>query len=110
MVQLVIGINIAIALLGFVVAWRLWQLKRTLTSATVVLDSLEQQTRLALAPTNAPAQLQQGRTAIALTRTRYRQLQRQLHQLQQIFDTTVTILRLVRLGSLSRHHRPKNGD
>ncbi|MEM1310829.1 MAG: hypothetical protein AAGF98_15285 [Cyanobacteria bacterium P01_H01_bin.153] len=94
--QLVIGVNIAIAVLGFFVAWRLWKLKRTLTSATVALDSLERQTRLTLDAKSVLTQLQQGREAVVLTRTRYRQLQQQLHQLQQIFATTVIMVRLVR--------------
>jgi len=97
-IALVIGLNLAIALLGFFVAWRLWRLKRTLTAATVALTTLEQEARLALRPDQTPAQLLQGRDAIALTRTRYRRLQRQLRQLRQIFATTVMILRLVRRG------------
>jgi len=104
-IALVIGLNLAIALGGFVVAWRLWQLKRTLTAATVTLTTLEQATRLALTPDQTPTQLLQGRDAIALTRTRYRRLQRQLRQLQQIFATTVMILRLVR-GGRGIPHRP----
>jgi len=104
-IALVIGLNLAIALGGFVVAWRLWQLKRTLTAATVTLTTLEQATRLALSPDQTPTQLLQGRDAIALTRTRYRRLQRQLRQLQQIFATTVMISRLVR-GGRGIPHRP----
>lgn len=98
MIPLVIGLNLAIALGGFWVAWRLWQLRRTLTAATVALTTLEQEARLALSPDQAAAPILQGRDAIMLTRTRYRRLQRQLQQLQQIFGATVVILRLVRRG------------
>ncbi|RZM79181.1 hypothetical protein [Leptolyngbya iicbica] len=96
MIQLVIGLNVAIALMGFVLAWRLWRLKQTLTSATVALDSLEQEARGALSPDQAPAQLAEGRDAIVLARTRYRRLRQQLQQLQQIFGTVVVVLRWVR--------------
>lgn len=95
-IQLVIGLNLAIALVGFWLAWRLWQLRKTLTSATVALDTLEQETRLALSPEQAPGQLLEGRDAIVLVRTRYRRCRQQLQQLQQIFATTTLILRLVR--------------
>ncbi|MEM6838220.1 MAG: hypothetical protein AAF609_15355 [Cyanobacteria bacterium P01_C01_bin.120] len=105
MVQLVIGANVAIATLGFFVAWRLWQLRATLTSATVALDSLERQTRLALAPENTPTQLQQGREAILLTRTRYRQMQEQLQQLQKIFTAAVTAMRLVQTVANAQSRR-----
>ena len=95
MIQLVIGINVAIALVGFGVAWRLWRLKQTLVSATVALDTLEQEARTALSPDQAPAQLAAGREAIAFARTRYRRLRQQLQQLQQIFGTAVMVLRWV---------------
>jgi hypothetical protein len=96
MIPLVIGLNVAIALVGFVLAWRLWQLKQTLTSATVALDTLERETRVALSPDQAPAQLAEGREAIVFARTRYRRLRQQLQQLQQIFGTAAMVLRLVR--------------
>lgn len=95
-IQLVIALNVAIALVGFWLAWRLWQLRQTLTSATVALDTLEQATRSALGPDQASAQLLEGRDALVLVRTRYRRMRQQLQQLQQIFAATATILRFVR--------------
>ena len=95
-IQLVIGLNVAISLVGFWFAWRLWQLRQTLTSATVALDTLEQETRSALSPDQAPAQLLEGRDAIVLVRTRYCRFRQHLQQLQQIFATTAMILRLLR--------------
>ena len=92
---LVIGLNLAIALCGFYVAWRLWRLRRTLAAATVALTMLEQEAQLALRPDQASAQILQGRDAIVLTRTRYQRMQRQLRQLRQIFGMTAIILRLV---------------
>jgi hypothetical protein len=96
MIQLVIGLNVAIALVGFGLTWRLWRLRQTLTSATVALDTLEQEARVALSPDQAPAQLAEGREAIVFARTRYRRLRQQLQQLQQIFGMAVMILRWVR--------------
>lgn len=104
-IQLVIGANVAIAIGGFLLAWRLWQLKRTLTSATVALTTLEREAQVALSPESLPHQLLQGRDAIALTRTKYRRLRQQLQQLQQIFVTTAMILRLVRGGRFSPRQR-----
>ncbi len=95
-IQLVIGLNIAIALGGFVLAWRLWQLRRTLVSATVALDQIEAEARLALRPDQAPTQLLQGRDALVQARTRYRRLRQQLQQLQQIFAASVMMIRFVR--------------
>lgn len=96
MIHLVIGLNVAIALCALLLARRLWRLKRTLTSATVAFDTLEQEVQMALSPDNAAAQLLQGRDALWLARMRYRRLRQQLQQLQQIFSTAVMILRLAR--------------
>jgi len=102
LIPLVIGVNLAIALLGFWVAWRLWRLRRTLTAATVVLTALEQEAQLALSSDQAAAQILQGRDAIVLTRTRYQRMQRQLRQLRQILGMTAIMLRLVRRGGWPR--------
>ena len=96
MIPLVIGLNVAIALAGFVLAWRLWQLRKTLTSATVALDTLEEEVRVTLSPDQVPAQLDEGRAALVFARTRYRRLRQQLQQLQQIFGTAALVLRWVR--------------
>jgi len=96
MIQLVIGLNVAIALVGFGLTWRLWRLRQTLASATVALDTLEREARVALSPDQAPAQLAEGRAAIVFARARYRRLRQQLQQLQQIFGTAIMVLRWVR--------------
>ena len=93
MIQLVIGLNVAIALLGFGLAWRIWRIKRTLTSATVVVAAWERHVHRLIDPQTAPALILQGQRVTASTRQRYLQLQRQLQQLQRIFSIALMILR-----------------
>ena len=106
MIQLVIGLNVAIALLGFGLAWRIWRLKRTLTSASVVIDAWERHVQCLLDSQTTPALILQGQRATASTRQRYFQLQRQLQQLQRIFAIALMILRFWPQGSRRPQHRP----
>ncbi|MGD1943982.1 MAG: hypothetical protein ACFB0G_22020 [Leptolyngbyaceae cyanobacterium] len=106
MIQLVIGLNVAIALLGFGLAWRIWRLKRTLTSASVVITAWERHVHRLLDPQIAPALILQGQRATASTRQRYFQLQRQLQQLQRIFSIALMILRFWPRGPRRSQKRP----
>ncbi len=85
-VQFVIGVNCAIALFGFFVAWRIWQIKRALTQATIALTAWEQTVHRALNPDLLPPYLLQGQHATAELRDRYARLHAQLQQLNRIFS------------------------
>ncbi|MGF1458000.1 MAG: hypothetical protein ACFBSG_03140 [Leptolyngbyaceae cyanobacterium] len=98
MIQLVIALNVAIALLGFLLAWRLWRLRCVLAATTVALESWERQTRVALSPDQSLADLRQSQAAMASVHQRYRRLQRQLKQLQTIFITVLRLFQLLRAG------------
>ena len=92
----VIGLNSAIALIGFYLAWRIWQAKRALTAATVMLDAWERDVRLAIHPPNEGADIiLEGRKKIAETRSKYARFREQVQQLQQIFWVTLWGLRLM---------------
>lgn len=93
LIAFVIGLNIAIALLGFYLTWRIWQVKRALTATTVVLTAWERQTHEALDPSHTPEMILRGQQAAAFTRQRYVRLQQQIHQLQRIFMIALLVLR-----------------
>jgi hypothetical protein len=101
-IQLVISLNIAIALFGFYLAWRIWRVKRVLTAATVALTAWERNTHRALNPDITPALILRGQIATASLRDRYARLEKQLYQLQRIFSLASLGLRLWRAGGLGR--------
>lgn len=102
MIKFVIGLNIAIALFGFYLAWRIWRVKQVLTLATVALTSWERSLHQALSTDNLPTSLLQTRQATALTRKRYARLLAQLQQLQRIFAITLLIMRVAQRGAKQR--------
>lgn len=108
MIKLVIGLNIAIALFGFYLAWRIWRVKRVLTSATVALTSWERSLHQALNTDNLPTSLLQTRRATALTRKRYARLLAQLQQLQRIFAIALLVMRVVQRGVKQRRILSRN--
>ncbi|HEY9886950.1 MAG TPA: hypothetical protein V6D02_01015 [Candidatus Obscuribacterales bacterium] len=99
MINLIIGLNVAIALAGFYLAWRLWQVKRALTAATVAIATWERHAQQALQAKQTPALMLQSRDALHLSRVRYGRLRAQLHQMQRIFAIAVQVLRIVSLGA-----------
>jgi hypothetical protein len=98
-IKFVIGLNIAIALLGFYVAWRIWHVRRELTSITVALSTWESRLHQALGPEAVPKLMLHNQQAIALTRQRYTRLLTQMHQLQRIFTLALMALRLWQKGA-----------
>lgn len=104
MIQLVIVINIAIALLGFYVAWRIWLVKQALATAASVLASWERNTHWALNPERTPDLILRGQQATASLREGYARLEYQMQQLQKIFAIALIGLRLLQRGG--RRRRP----
>ena len=102
MIQLVIGINIAIALFGFYIAWRIWLVKRALTTAAIALTAWERNTHRVLNPERTPDRLLRGQRATASLREKYVRLDYQLQQLRKIFAIALIGLRL-----LQRRGRPR---
>jgi hypothetical protein len=98
MVQLVVGINLIIALVGFYVAWRIWQVRQSLASTTVALIALERSINGVDTMAQTTTVLDRSQRAMALTRYRYHKLQTQLRQLHRIFGVAVVVLRLWRRG------------
>jgi hypothetical protein len=95
MVELVVGVNIAIALLGFYLAWRIWQAKQTLRAASLALTAWERSIRDALASDQTPALVLEGQQATASMRRHYAHWQTQLRQLQKILGISLIVLRLL---------------
>ena len=102
MIKLVIGMNIAIALCGFYLAWRIWQVKRELTSITVALTAWESHIHRALNPDATPKLILRGQQAMVSARERYARLLAQVHQLQRIFLITLRVLRVLRVRTRLR--------
>ena len=102
MIQLVIGFNIAIALLGFYMAWRIWLVKRALAAATTALTSWERNTHRVLNPEITPELILRGQQATASLRERYARLEHQIQQLQKIFSMALLALRLLQRGGRRR--------
>ncbi|MDB9526860.1 hypothetical protein PN498_12745 [Oscillatoria sp. CS-180] len=108
MIKLVIGFNLVIALFGFYVAWRIWQMKRWLMSFTVVLTSWERNTHRVLNPERTPELILRGQQATAASRQKFAQLARQLQQLQQILAVALIGIRLFRARTQRQHSRIRN--
>lgn len=109
MIKLVIGVNVAIALLGFYLAWRIWQAKQTLRSATIALTAWERSVHNALDPDQMPTLILRGSQTTASVRRRYADWQTQLRQLQKILAISLVVLRLFQqrgwLGRIANRKR-----
>lgn len=108
LVQFVIGINVAIALIGFYLAWRVWRVKQSLTSTTVALTAWERSIHRVATSGQMTAMMQQSQRSTALTRERYRKLRSQLRQLQRVFGVAVVVLRLWQRGLARRSTNSRN--
>jgi hypothetical protein len=82
--QLVIGLNLAIALFGFYLTWRIWRVRRVLRSATVVLTLWERNAVLALKTEAAPTAIYRGQQTVTTARAQYARLEQALQQLRQL--------------------------
>ncbi|MEO0984499.1 MAG: hypothetical protein AAFY20_03015 [Cyanobacteria bacterium J06639_14] len=102
MIQLVISLNIVIALLGFYVAWRIWLFKRALTAAAIAIASWERNTHRALDPEITPELILRGQQATSSLRERYARLEYQMQKLQKIFSLALVALRLLQRGNRRR--------
>ena len=79
----VIGMNGAIALGGFYLAWRVWHLGQTWATLADRLTAWEQTLNQALHPGQVPQQIWQRQQHIAQSRQRYADVQRLRAQLRQ---------------------------
>ncbi len=82
MVTWVVGINGAIALVLFLLAWRLWKLRRTLAQVNGALIEMERDTQVALAGTQDA--VVSGQQSLQQLGGRYRQVNQQLKQVKQV--------------------------
>lgn len=82
MLQLVVFVNVLISLLCLYVAWRLWNLRRTLALAVTVVNNFERITYTVLH--GAPKAIYQGQLGIHELRARYQQLELQWQKVQQV--------------------------
>lgn len=110
MIAVAVSLNLGIALFCFYLTWRLWRLAQTLGAVADSLVSWERSTHNTLNPAVIPPAILLGQRGTARLRGRYAQLQRQLHQLQQV----VSVMRLipmasrwVRLGPRPRRFSPR---
>ncbi|MBE7381086.1 MAG: hypothetical protein F6J95_006720 [Leptolyngbya sp. SIO1E4] len=102
MIQVVIGLNIAIALFGFYVAWRIWRVRQALAGFAVMLAAWERHTHWALNPDRTPDLILRGQQATASLRERYGRLEAQLQQFRRILALALLGLRLLRSGGRRR--------
>lgn len=84
MVTAIVSINILIALLGFYMAWRVWQMGQALTQVANRLGQWEQQTQQALQADQTPVLILRGRQNTAQLRQQYAHLQSQLQKIRQV--------------------------
>ncbi len=82
MVITVLVFNVLIASLGFYVAWRLWQLRRTLAKAADALIAAEHSTHKVLH--GAPRNISKGQSGVAQARQQYRKAAIQLEKAQKL--------------------------
>ncbi len=101
-IQLVIAFNIAIALCGFYLAWRIWLIKRALATAAIVLTAWERNTHRVLDLAITPELILRRQQATVSLRERYALLELQIRQLQKIFAIALTGLRLLLRGRWRR--------
>lgn len=91
----VIALNVVIALMGFYLAWRIWQVKQVLSVTVRNLTVWERSTHRVLNPEVTPQNILMGRSGIAALRSHYAQLQQQIEQLQRILGVVLVGLRLL---------------
>ncbi len=82
MLTLVVVLNGLISLLCLYIAWQVWELRRVLAKVADSVSSAERNTYRVLH--NAPKAISQGQLGTRHLRKQYRQLDRQLQQVQQI--------------------------
>jgi predicted PurR-regulated permease PerM len=76
--------NGVIALLGFCLAWQIWQVRNTLSDVADTVLDWERNTHGVLDPTLTPSTIRLGQQGAANLRQQYAQLQRQLQNIQRI--------------------------
>ncbi|HSM81953.1 MAG TPA: hypothetical protein VLS96_09710 [Nodosilinea sp.] len=84
MIAVAVTLNLLVALFCFYVAWRLWRLGKTLGAVADSLVLWERSTHATLNPVVIPPAILRGQRGTAGLRLSYRQLQRQLQQLQRV--------------------------
>jgi hypothetical protein len=99
----VVAINGLIALVGFYIAWTLWQVRNTLAEVADTVLEWERNTHEALDPTVTPPAILKGQASTAALRVQYARLQSQLRQGQRI-------LGLLGLGSQLWRRRRRWGN
>ncbi|NER80893.1 MAG: hypothetical protein F6K42_15250 [Leptolyngbya sp. SIO1D8] len=102
MIQLVISLNVAIALCGFYIAWRIWLVKRTLGAVATMLAAWERNTHRTLNPERTPDLILKGQQATKSLRGRYARIEQQLQHLRQILAIALMGVRLLQVGGRRR--------
>lgn len=82
MITTVLVFNVLIASVGFYVAWRLWQLQKTLAKAADALIAAEKSTHKTLH--NAPRLVLKGESGAAQARQQYRKAVVQLEKAEKL--------------------------
>jgi transcription initiation factor TFIIIB Brf1 subunit/transcription initiation factor TFIIB len=95
MLTVVVIINIAISLLLFYIAWRVWQVKERLTNIADTLTAAERNTYNVL--TRAPEAIYQCQESISYLRTTNQRLQLQMQQIRKALQLLFLAQRLGRI-------------
>lgn len=82
MVTFVVVFNILIALINFYIAWRVWQLRRTIAGVATAILVADRNTYNTLH--GAPNAIATGQKGTKAAREQYRQLEIQLQKLRQL--------------------------
>jgi hypothetical protein len=83
-IAVAVTLDLVIALFCFFVAWRLWQLSKSLGAAADALTNWDHKAYRILNPDVVPPAILRGQSGTTALRLRYGQLQLQLQRLEQI--------------------------
>jgi cell division protein FtsB len=105
MLTFVLVVNILLSLLGFYLAWKIWQVSRTLSNVADSIARAEQSTNQGLR--QSPTAIAVAEQGTGRLREKYRQLNLQIQQLQKILSVLKTIRGFWQRRSRSRRYSQK---
>ena len=107
MIAVAVSLNLVLALFCFYVAWRVWQLSKSLGAVADALTTWERNTHNTLNPIVIPPAILRGQASTAYLRQRYSLLQLQLQRLQQLMAMVGLLPQANRWLGMSRRFSPR---
>jgi hypothetical protein len=106
-IAVAVGLNLVVALFCFYVAWRVWQLSKSLGAVADALTNWERNTHNTLNPVVIPPAILRGQAGTVYLRQRYSLLQLQLQRLQQLMAMVGLLPQASRWLGMSRRFSPR---